>query len=105
MPPNFAGLGRRSSYAISNRHWSGAGDEMGQYRRRQVASERADRASGGRRSRTHHAPGKPVAKITAVETARKRIEPSALRAMTDEMPLQHECARDLLRRMRDEDRY
>jgi prevent-host-death family protein len=49
--------------------------------------------------------GKPVAKITAVETPRKRIEPSASRAMTDAMPLQREPARDLMRRIRDEDRY
>jgi prevent-host-death family protein len=49
--------------------------------------------------------GKPVAQITAVETPRKRIDPSALRALTDAMPLERESARDLVRRMRDEDRY
>ena len=47
----------------------------------------------------------PVAQITAVEMPRKRIDLSALRAMTDAMPLQRESARDLVRRMRDEDRY
>ena len=46
-----------------------------------------------------------VAQITAVETPRKRVDPSALRAMTDAMPLQRESARDAVRRMRDEDRY
>jgi len=49
--------------------------------------------------------GKPVAQITAAETPRKRIDLSALRALTDTMPLQRESARNLVRRMRDEDRY
>lgn len=49
--------------------------------------------------------GKPVAQITAIETPRKRIDLSVLRALTDAMPLQRESARDLVRRMRDEDRY
>jgi prevent-host-death family protein len=49
--------------------------------------------------------GKPVAQITAAETPRKRIDLSALRALTDAMPLQRESARNLVRRMRDEDRY
>ena len=49
--------------------------------------------------------GKPVARITAVETPRKRVDVAALRAMTDAMPLQRESARGLVRRMRDEDRY
>jgi len=49
--------------------------------------------------------GKPVAQITAVQMPRRRIDLSALRAMTDTMPLQRESARDLLRRLRDEDRY
>src|SRR6266566_839297 len=47
--------------------------------------------------------GKAVAQITAIEKPRKRIDPSKLRAMTDAMPLQRESARDLVRRMRDED--
>ncbi len=49
--------------------------------------------------------GKPVAQITAVETPRNRIDVPALRALTDAMPLQRESARNLVRRMRDEDRY
>jgi prevent-host-death family protein len=49
--------------------------------------------------------GKPVARIAPVETPRKRIDPSALRALTDAMPPQRESARSLVRRMRDEDRY
>jgi prevent-host-death family protein len=49
--------------------------------------------------------GKAVAQITAVDTPRKRIDVTALRAMTDAMPVQAESARDFIRRMRDEDRY
>jgi prevent-host-death family protein len=49
--------------------------------------------------------GKAVARITAVDTPRKRIDVAALRAMTDAMPMQPETARDFIRRMRDEDRY
>jgi prevent-host-death family protein len=49
--------------------------------------------------------GKPVAQITAVQTPRKRIDLSALRALTDMMPVQGESARDLVRRLRDQDRY
>jgi prevent-host-death family protein len=49
--------------------------------------------------------GQPVAQITRVEAPRKRIELAALRAVTDAMPMQPEAARDLVRRMRDEDRY
>ena len=49
--------------------------------------------------------GKPVAQITAVQTPRKRIDVSALRVMTDRMQMQQESARDLVPRLRDEDRY
>src|SRR6195256_3236887 len=49
--------------------------------------------------------GKPAAQITAVQTPRKRIDLSALRALTDMMPVQRESARDLVRRLRDQDRY
>ena len=49
--------------------------------------------------------GKPVAQITAVQTPRKWIDLSALRALTDMMPVQRESARDLVRRLRDQDRY
>jgi len=67
-------------------------------------SELVERAAGGdpvcitRR-------GKAVAQITGVEVPRKRIDVSALRAMTDAMPVQPETARDFVRRMRDADRY
>lgn len=49
--------------------------------------------------------GKPVAQITAVDAPRKRIDASALQAMTDAMPVQPESAREFVRQMRDEDRY
>jgi prevent-host-death family protein len=49
--------------------------------------------------------GKPVAQITAVRAPRTRIDASALRVMTDRMPMQRESARDLVRRLRDEHRY
>jgi len=49
--------------------------------------------------------GKLVAQITAAETPRKRIDLSALRAMTDAMPLQREPAGSFVRRMRDAERY
>jgi antitoxin (DNA-binding transcriptional repressor) of toxin-antitoxin stability system len=46
-----------------------------------------------------------VARITAVDRPRKRIDVAALEAMTDAMPVQTETARDFIRRIRDEDRY
>jgi prevent-host-death family protein len=49
--------------------------------------------------------GKAVAKITAIDTPRKRIDPAGLRAMTDAMPVQPQTARDFIRRMRDDDRF
>ena len=49
--------------------------------------------------------GKPVAQITAIRTPRKRIDLSALRALTDTMLVQRVAARDLVRRLRDQDRY
>ena len=67
-------------------------------------SKLVDRAAAGDTVRITRR-GKPVAQITAVQTPRRRIDLSALRAMTDMMPLQRESARDLLRQLRDEDRY
>ena len=49
--------------------------------------------------------GKPVAQLTAVNVGRERIDPSALKAVTDAMPMQPESARDFIRRMRDDERY
>ena len=67
-------------------------------------SELVERAAAGETVRITRR-GKPVAQLTAVETPRKRIDLSALRASTGAMPLQREPARDLVRRMRDQDRY
>lgn len=67
-------------------------------------SELVERAAGGEPVRITRR-GKPVAQITAVEQPKKRIELPTLRAMTSSMPQQTEAARDLVRRMRDEDRY
>lgn len=67
-------------------------------------SELVERAAGGEPVRITRR-GKPVAQIIAVDQPKKRIELPALRALTSTMPLQTETARDLVRRMRDEDRY
>jgi prevent-host-death family protein len=49
--------------------------------------------------------GKPVAKLVAVETKRKRVDVAAMRAVTDLMPIQKQTAGKFVRAMRDEDRY
>jgi prevent-host-death family protein len=67
-------------------------------------SELVERAAAGEAvCITRH--GKAVAQITAVDTPRKRIDPTALRAMTDAMPMQLQTARDFIRRMRNDDRF
>lgn len=67
-------------------------------------SELVERAAAGETVRITRR-GKPVAEITAVKKPRNRIEFSELRALTNAMPMQQELARDLVRRMRDQDRY
>jgi prevent-host-death family protein len=49
--------------------------------------------------------GKPVARLTAVNKPRKPIDALLLRAVTDATPPQRETAADLVRSMRDGDRY
>lgn len=49
--------------------------------------------------------GKEVARLTAADPPRKRIDPAMLRAVTNAMPMQREGAVAFVRRMRDEDRY
>lgn len=49
--------------------------------------------------------GKPVAQLTAVATPRKRVELAMLQALTAIMPAQTQDAADLVRSMRDGDRY
>jgi prevent-host-death family protein len=49
--------------------------------------------------------GKPVARLTAVARPRKRIDAALLQSLTATMPLQTRGAADLVRSMRDGDRY
>ncbi|WP_192384469.1 type II toxin-antitoxin system Phd/YefM family antitoxin [Mesorhizobium silamurunense] len=49
--------------------------------------------------------GKPVARLTAVTRPRKRIDAAQLRSLTATMPPQAEDAANLVRSMRDGDRY
>lgn len=49
--------------------------------------------------------GKRVARLTAVAKARKRIDAALLQSVTAAMPPQPESASDLIRSMRDGDRY
>jgi prevent-host-death family protein len=49
--------------------------------------------------------GKRVARLTAVTGPRKRIDRTSLQALTATMPSQGQDAADLVRSMRDSDRY
>jgi prevent-host-death family protein len=49
--------------------------------------------------------GKPVARLTAVARPRKRVDAALLQALTASLPPQAESAADLVRSMRDGDRY
>jgi prevent-host-death family protein len=49
--------------------------------------------------------GKPVARLTAVARPRRRIDRAMLEALTASMPPQTQGAADLVRSMRDGDRY
>ena len=49
--------------------------------------------------------GKPVARLTTATTARKPIDAAALRAHVATMPVSTHDASDLVRSMRDHDRY
>jgi prevent-host-death family protein len=49
--------------------------------------------------------GRPVARLTSVAKPRKRIDLAMLQALTAAMPPQDERASDLVRSMRDGDRY
>lgn len=49
--------------------------------------------------------GKPVARLTAVARPRKRIDATQLQALTATMSRQADSAADLVRSMRDGDRY
>ena len=49
--------------------------------------------------------GKPVARLTAVARPPKRIDAAVLQSLTATMPPRPQCAVDLVRSMRDGDRY
>ena len=49
--------------------------------------------------------GKPVARLTAVAKPRKPIDRAMLEALTKGMPTQAQSAAELVRSMRDGDRY
>jgi prevent-host-death family protein len=49
--------------------------------------------------------GKPVARLMAVARPRKPIDAARLRALTETMPAETDGAADLVRSMRDSDRY
>ena len=49
--------------------------------------------------------GKPVAQLVAASRPRKRIDKGMLQALTATMPRQAQDAADLVRSMRDGDRY
>ena len=49
--------------------------------------------------------GRPIAKLAAVEPAKKPIDIAMLRAVTDRMTMQDVDAGTFVRQMRDEDRY
>ena len=49
--------------------------------------------------------GKPVARLTAVSRPRKPIDAALLQSLTAAMPPQPQSAADLVRSMRDDDRY
>lgn len=49
--------------------------------------------------------GKPVARLSAAVLPRKPVDLTALKALTDTMPVQVESAGDFVRTMRDQDRY
>jgi len=49
--------------------------------------------------------GKPVARLTAVSKPRKPVDAALLQSLTATMPPQSHSAADLVRAMRDGDRY
>ena len=67
-------------------------------------SKLVERAAAGETVRIMRR-GKLVAQITGIKTPAKRIDLSALRALTSAMPLQRESAREFVRNLRDQDRY
>lgn len=67
-------------------------------------SELVDRVEAGDRIDITRR-GRPVARLSASVEPRKRIDLVALKALTDQMPMSQQTASDLIRSMRDGDRY
>jgi prevent-host-death family protein len=67
-------------------------------------SELIDQVEGGA-SITITRRGKAVAQLTAVKQARKPVDATQLRSLSATMAPQSPCAADLVRSMRDGDRY
>lgn len=67
-------------------------------------SELVDRAEAGD-SISITRRGKPVARLVSALKARKAVDLQALRAVTAAMPPQSRTAEELIRSMRDDDRY
>ncbi|MCB1972505.1 MAG: type II toxin-antitoxin system prevent-host-death family antitoxin [Geminicoccaceae bacterium] len=49
--------------------------------------------------------GKPIARLTSIDRPRTKIDIDQLRALTAAMPPASQSAADLVRSMRDDDRY
>jgi prevent-host-death family protein len=49
--------------------------------------------------------GRPIARLTSIETPRKPIDLKSLQELTKGMSPQEESAGDFMRRMRDDERY
>ena len=69
--------------------------DKGQSCGREGTIERTGRARRYREAVCITRRGKPVARITAVDAPRKRIDAAALQSVTDAMPVQPESAREV----------
>jgi prevent-host-death family protein len=67
-------------------------------------SELVDRVEGGESIEITRR-GRPVARLTAVARPRKPVDVAMLQALTESLPRQPQDAADLVREMRDADRY
>jgi antitoxin (DNA-binding transcriptional repressor) of toxin-antitoxin stability system len=67
-------------------------------------SELVNRAAAGEPVRITRR-GKPIVQMSAVANGRAPVDVASLRALTQSLPPQTESAADLVRRMRDGDRY
>ena len=77
---------------------------VGLFEAKQKLSKLVERAEEGERIGITRR-GKPVARLTAVDRPRKRIDAALLQSVTATMPPQPQSAADLVRSMREGDRY